>query len=116
MTIRMLSEALGDEGYAVVTANGGQAGIDAFQSALAGSSPFSVVITDLAMHVVDGLQVAKALKSILPFTPVILLTGWGEWFGKQTGLPIQVDCVLTKPVKVAELKAAMVRCMKLACC
>lgn len=62
----------------VVTANGGQAGIDAFHTARKDGNDFSVVITDLGMPHVDGRRLAAAVKATSPPTPVILLTGWGS--------------------------------------
>jgi DNA-binding response OmpR family regulator len=77
---------------------------------LASGDPFSVVITDLGMSVVDGRQVATTHAS--PSKPVILLTGWGKWFEQETGIPIPVDCVLAKPPKLAELREALARLLK----
>jgi CheY-like chemotaxis protein len=111
LIIKALGQALRDEGYVVETANGGQAGIDVFQSAFESGDPFSAVITDLGMSVVDGSQVATTVKSASPSTPVILLTGWGQWFETQP-VPIPVDCVLAKPPKLAELREALARFLK----
>jgi CheY-like chemotaxis protein len=109
---KALDHALRNEGYVIETANGGQAGIDAFKSALASSDPFSAVITDLGMSEVDGRQVATTVKNASPSTPVILLTGWGKWFEAETGIPVPVDCVLAKPPKLAELREVLARLLK----
>ncbi|TLZ56564.1 MAG: response regulator [Gammaproteobacteria bacterium] len=46
----------------------------------AAGEAFHVVITDLGMPYVDGRQVATAVKSTRPDTPVLMLTGWGrQW-------------------------------------
>ena len=93
------------EGHAVAAATSGQAGIDMFVAALAGPEPFDAVLTDLSMPGVDGRQVAHAVKSISPATPVILLTGWGA----QSQDPSGVDHVLSKPPRLQELRAALAK-------
>jgi DNA-binding response OmpR family regulator len=109
--IKSLCNILQTEGYHVTASDGGQAGIDAFQSALAGGEPFDVVITDFGMRVVDGRGVAIAVKNASPSTPVILLTGWGQWFEKQGGTPLPVDGILYKPPKLRELREVLARCL-----
>src|SRR5687768_618259 len=52
--IESLRSALIDEGHKVTAANGGQAGIDTFSAARSSGMPLDIVITDLAMPVVDG--------------------------------------------------------------
>jgi signal transduction histidine kinase/ActR/RegA family two-component response regulator len=96
------------EGHEVVAANGGKEGIEAFRSRL-GSAPFATVITDLSMPHVDGHQVAKAVKEMSPSTPIILLTGWGRKISGDGEIPVNIDCVLAKPPKLAELRAAFER-------
>jgi len=110
--LKALGDTLRDEGYLAVTAFGGQAGIDAFQNALKENDPFVLVITDLAMDLVDGRQVATAVKKASPSTPVILLTGWGKWFEAKGNIPIPVDCILAKPPKLGELRAALAQCLQ----
>ncbi len=109
---RALDRTLQDEGYTIVTANGGQAGIDAFRAALANNEPFAVVITDLGMDYIDGRQVAAVVKHHSPSTPVILLTGWGPELDGNTSHPLLVDCIVAKPAKLGELRAALARCLK----
>ena len=93
------------DGHDVSGANGGQVGIDMFIAALSGGEPFDAVITDLSMPGVDGRQLAHAVKSISPTTFVILLTGWGA----QAQDPAGVDCVLGKPPRLNELRAALAK-------
>jgi CheY-like chemotaxis protein len=90
----------------VVAAKGGQAGIDAFQAALEAGQPFEIVVTDLGMPYVDGRKVAAAIKTASPTTPIVLLTGWGERMVADGDVPPHVDCVLAKPPKLAQLRAA----------
>src|SRR5579863_7746226 len=107
LLIKSLRDALEADGHAVVTATGGQEGIDAFRAAEKGDERFAVVITDLGMPYVDGRRVASAIKNDSPSTPVILLTGWGQRLVAEGDVPPHVDRVLNKPPKLKELRAAL---------
>jgi signal transduction histidine kinase/ActR/RegA family two-component response regulator len=107
LLIKSLRDALEADGHAVVTANGGQEGIDAFRLAEERNEHFAVVITDLGMPYVDGRKVASAIKNDSPSTPVILLTGWGQRLVAEGDVPPHVDRVLNKPPKLRELRAAL---------
>jgi CheY-like chemotaxis protein len=63
------------------------------------------------MPSVDGRQVASAVKAASPFTPVILLTGWGERLLADGDIPPHVDQVLSKPPKLRDLRQALARCL-----
>jgi CheY-like chemotaxis protein len=79
----------------------------AFLAARHSGTPFSLVITDLAMPYVDGRQVAAAVKAASPSTPVVLLTGWGRRLLAESDIPPCVDRVLSKPPRLFELRAAL---------
>jgi signal transduction histidine kinase/CheY-like chemotaxis protein len=105
--LESLRIALLDEGHKVTTANGGQAGIDAFQSAQKAGRLFDVVITDLRMPDVDGRQVVASVRAMSPGTPIILLTGWGQQVASDASRPLAVDRLLGKPPRIRELRAAL---------
>ena len=106
---RTLTEILQAEGHRVTAAAGGEQGIEAFAGALARNDPFDVVITDLGMPRVDGRQVAQAVKAAAPATPVLMLTGWGRRMNEDGERPPHVDQLLSKPPRLAELRAALAR-------
>jgi CheY-like chemotaxis protein len=105
--LRTLREVLEAEGHAVVAAGSGAEGIAAFQAAVAAGQPFSAVFTDLGMPMVDGRQVARAIKAEAQQAPVIMLTGWGERMVHDGDLPADVDMVLSKPPKLRTLREAL---------
>ena len=111
LLLKSLYDTLTDDGHTIVTANGGQQGIDAFAAALAGDVPFDVVLTDLGMPHLDGRQVASFVKGASPSTPVILLTGWGQRLLADNDTPQDVDRVLSKPPKLRDLREALRRCI-----
>jgi nitrogen-specific signal transduction histidine kinase/CheY-like chemotaxis protein len=107
--LRSLREALEGDGHRVTIANGGQEGIERFQSALQRGTTFAAVLTDLGMPYVDGRQVAAAIKQAHPATPVIMLTGWGQRLVADGETPPHVDLVLSKPPKLRDLRQALAR-------
>jgi PAS domain S-box-containing protein len=105
--LKSLREILESDGHGLEAANGGQAGIDAFIAARQRGQPFDFVITDLGMPHIDGRTVAAAIKAASPQTPVVMLTGWGHRLLSERELPDNVDRVLSKPPKMAELRSAL---------
>jgi signal transduction histidine kinase len=105
--LESLRSSLEDEGHKVKTANGGQAGIDAFREAQKAGKLFDIVITDLGMPYVDGRQVVASLRAMSPGTPIILLTGWGQHVSNENEKPPQVDRLLGKPPRIRELRSAL---------
>jgi DNA-binding response OmpR family regulator len=111
---RALEKALEDDGHDVTVAGGGQEGIDAFRASLEkGREAFDCVITDLGMPNVDGRQVAAAVRKASAATVVILLTGWGQGVESRNSPPANVACVLAKPPRLRDLRAAfLAHCVK----
>ncbi|HVS75726.1 MAG TPA: response regulator [Steroidobacteraceae bacterium] len=112
LIIESLREALRGDGHRVAAAEGGQAGIEAFEAAAAGGQPFELVITDLGMPYVDGRRVAAAIKAASPDTPVVLLTGWGQRLTAENQVPPHVDRVLNKPPRMRDLRSALAELMR----
>src|SRR5437588_5297894 len=110
LVLKSLRDALEGDGHSVATADGGQAGIDAFLAARAQGDPFPVLITDLGMPYVDGRKVSNVVKTAAPGTSVLLLTGWGQRLVAEGDIPPHVDRVLSKPPKLRELREALARC------
>ena len=107
MLCQSLGNALQTEGHEVAIAGGGQAGINTFHAAQLTDTPFHIVITDLGMPYVDGRQVARAIRSLSPDTPIIMLTGWGHNLLADTTLPPEVTRLLNKPPRLSELRAVL---------
>jgi PAS domain S-box-containing protein len=107
--LKSLRDILEADGHAVTGENISKNAIDRFSAALAKGERYDAVITDLGMPYVDGRQVASAVKAVSRSTPVILLTGWGKRMVADGDMPEHVDCVLSKPPKLTELRNALVR-------
>ena len=77
LLLKSLRDTLEVDRHEVTTANSGKAGIDAFRAAFARpkTHPFAVY-PDLGMPHIDGRKVAATIKSSVPATLVLMLTGW----------------------------------------
>jgi signal transduction histidine kinase/ActR/RegA family two-component response regulator len=105
----MMKQILESGGHTVELADGGENGLATFRAALEKKEPFDVVITDLGMPYLDGRQLSRALKAESPDTPIVMLTGWGTIMKEDGDMPAQVDGVLSKPPKIAELYAMLAK-------
>jgi two-component system alkaline phosphatase synthesis response regulator PhoP len=88
------------EGYQVLTALDGVAGLERALS----ESP-DLVVLDVMMPRMSGLDVCKQLKSKKPGIPIIMLTARGQEVDKVVGLELGADDYVTKPFSIRELLA-----------
>ncbi len=95
-----VSAALGLDGHRVELAHDGAEGLRRFRDA-----DFDVVISDKAMPGMKGDQMACTMKMMRPHTPIILLTGFGQFLDR-ADFP-GIDVLLSKPVGVQKLRAAV---------
>ena len=107
LILQSLHDVLQSDGHTVTMADGGQKGVEAFSRAYATESAFDIVITDLGMPGVDGRTLAAAINAASPTTPIILLTGWGQRLQGESDLSQFVDKILSKPPRVADVRAAL---------
>jgi DNA-binding response OmpR family regulator len=88
------------EGYQVMTAADGVAGL----ARAINDSP-SLVLLDVMMPRMSGLDVCKQIKALRPSIPVIMLTARGQEIDKVLGLELGADDYVTKPFSIRELLA-----------
>ena len=107
LLVNSLADVLRGEGHEVVTADGGQAGIDAFRQTHEVGHAFEVVITDLGMPYVDGREVVAAIRRTGARVAVVLLTGWGQRLSANEPVPAGVDRMLGKPPRLHDVLAVL---------
>lgn len=88
------------EGYQVLSAPDGVAGLERALK----DSP-DLVILDVMMPRMSGLDVCKQLKQKRPSIPIIMLTARGQEIDKIVGLELGADDYVTKPFSIRELLA-----------
>src|SRR5438094_4270975 len=88
------------EGYQVVSGFDGKEGLE---QALK-ESP-DLVVLDVMMPKMSGLDVCKQLKARRPSIPIIMLTARGQEVDKVVGLELGADDYVTKPFSIRELLA-----------
>jgi len=64
---------------------------------------FHVVVLDLKMEDMDGIEVLKVIKRMIPDLPVIILTGHGSQTAAREGVLFGAFDYLTKPCELSEL-------------
>jgi CheY-like chemotaxis protein len=106
LILKAVQLSLRADSHRLVVAQGGKEGLAAFFSALEAGTPFDVVITDLSMPEIDGLDVTAAIRSSGSRIPIVLMTG-GDYQPGQGGRPERVDYVLNKPPRLADIRAAL---------
>ncbi len=97
-----VAEALARVGYECVEANSGKRA-----AALIESENFDVIVTDLVMEDVDGMEILRKAKEELPEAEVILLTGHASVKSALAAGQLGAHNLLTKPVDIQELRIAV---------
>ena len=101
-------DALKSEGYDVLTAETGKAGLDC----LAGNRT-DVLITDLRLPDIDGIKILKEVKAINPETQVILMTAYGSIDSAVIAMKEGASDYLTKPFSMDELLLMVKRLLRM---
>lgn len=103
-----LFTALTRLGHAVELAETGQEAVKKFQN-----QKFDLVITDLRMSALDGLGVLKAVKSLSPVTPVIMMTAYGTVEKAVEAMREGAQDFLLKPFPAGIIEDAVKRALAL---
>lgn len=98
----LLTEALGHRGHVVDQAG---RGLDAIW--MSDDQPYDVVILDVGLPDMTGMEVCRRLRAAHPALPVLMLTGLTHVRDRVQGLDAGADDYLSKPVSLAELDARL---------
>ncbi|MDY6954969.1 MAG: response regulator, partial [Thermodesulfobacteriota bacterium] len=105
--LEMLELSLSREGYEVLTAENGEKGVSSFQE----HRP-KLVLTDVKMPGIDGIEVLKRIKAIDPEAEVIVITGHGDMDTAIAALQHQASDFVTKPIRDDVLMVSLQRAEK----
>ena len=95
----MTRDALVQEGFRVATAASGREAL----SRLGDEGPFDLVITDLSMREMDGMELLERIKRASPHTEVIVLTGYASLESALQAMRLGAADYLRKPVSAPEI-------------
>ena len=87
-------------GYHALTATDGATALD-----IRRSNDVDLIVLDLSLPVMGGMQVCKALRDAGDIVPIIMLTAWHEERQRVDGLQSGADDYVTKPFSLRELMA-----------
>ena len=95
-----LEDNLKIEGYTVLSADNGATGLEVFKQ----NNP-DLVVLDVMMPGMDGLEVCRQIRALKSVAPIIMLTAKCSEVDKVVGLELGADDYLTKPFAIRELFA-----------
>jgi len=102
--VRVLSISLKADGYEVIPAHNGAEGLAAFEK----EKP-DIVLTDIKMPGMDGIEVLKKVKVIEPESEVIIITGHGDIDNAIEALKYGASDYINKPIRDEALSIALER-------
>ena len=91
---------LEDEGYKVDVVGDGNRGLS-----MAQEKPYDLVVLDIMLPGVDGLEICRRLRRETDYLPILMLTAKSSEVDRIVGLELGADDYLTKPFSVRELVA-----------
>ena len=101
-TLKMFRLTLMAYGYEVLTAENGQEGLEVFER----EQP-RIVLTDIKMPGMDGIEVLRRIKQIDPATEVIVITGHGDMDLAIQALNLDATDFINKPIQRHLLEQAL---------
>jgi DNA-binding NtrC family response regulator len=104
---RLLGMLLGNKGHELTLCADGQEALDA----LASAEP-DLVLTDLRLPRVGGLDVIRAVHAQLPDTPIIVMTAYGSIESAVEAMQLGASDYITKPFEEARLHLAIDRALE----
>lgn len=102
---QVLERVLTFEGYDIETVPTGYDALERCQTPERGAAPLDLVVLDLGLPDIDGLEVARKLRVGGSAVPILVLTARGEVGDRVAGLDAGADDYLSKPFDIAELVA-----------
>ncbi len=103
-TLSMFRLILNAYGYDVITAESGEEGLDFFER----ENP-PIVLTDIKMPGMDGIELLKRIKEKNPLTEVIVITGHGDMDLAIRALNLDATDFINKPIQQKDLEGALKR-------
>jgi two-component system response regulator AtoC len=107
LTLDLLSTVLRREGHEITVVSDGQQAMD-----VANAGSFDLVLSDIQMPRVSGLEVLQWMREKLPDTPVVLITAYAEPGAAMDAIAGGAADYLAKPIDVVALRATVARSLE----
>ena len=104
---QMIEAVLSAEGYEIAQADNGQAAIDAVEEKF-----YDLVIMDIRMPELGGIEALKKIKTISPGIPIIIMTAYASVGTAVDALKSGASDYLTKPLDIEELKILVAKTLR----
>ncbi len=109
VVLTALSKLLNLFGYIVAGAKNSQAAMDYVTNS---RKRFDLIITDLAMPGIDGVQFMTAAKKVFPDIPIIVMTGYSERCTPEEALRLGAFAYVGKPFNIPEIVSTIDRALR----
>ncbi|MFN3076283.1 MAG: sigma-54-dependent transcriptional regulator [Alphaproteobacteria bacterium] len=107
IAVKNLEHVMRKSGYDVMTAHSGSAAL-----AIVEKHPIDVVLTDLRMERVDGMQVLKRSRELLPDCEVIVITGYATLESAVAAMKLGAFNYIAKPFRLDEVRRVVAEAME----
>jgi two-component system response regulator HydG len=104
---KMIEAVLSEEGYEIYQADNGQAAIDEVAERF-----FDLVIMDIRMPKVGGIDALKQIKTLSPGIPIIIMTAYASVGSAVDALKSGAYDYLTKPLDIEEIKILVAKALR----
>ncbi len=95
------------DGHDVETANSGKDALRLFAK-----GKFDIIITDFAMPVMKGDELAAAIKAQAPDQPIVMITAYAEMLQSSDNPLTGVDSIISKPFLLDDLRQAIAKVLR----
>jgi len=103
---KSFNRVLSSKGYVVTTAQNAHEALKQIRE-----QEFDVVFTDIKMPGMDGVELAERVKSSRPWTPVVIITGFGTTENETRAMAAGVSDFMRKPLSPEMIEASASRAM-----
>ena len=104
---RSFDRVLSEKGYQVSTALNGEQALETMEN-----REFDVVFTDIKMPGMDGLEVTERIKARCPWTPVVVITGYGTQANEVRASVLGANGFVRKPLTPEMIESVTLKALK----